>query len=286
MGAVCHSISAYHVIWPWHLDFPSYFEQGRLPCINPRAEVTSMVAPHTGHVCRGFLSSLQSATSSNARSCSRAIRNHNVRNFSRSSIAYAATTNYARPTTTARTASTTAASKSSPTPAAFKSAAPAAKPSTTTATPKPATTKSTTETAQTYAPTSDTSKPRTVRSLAQGLADEPLPPAPSVDDTGNTVDWSSSFHGLSGAAFSQEAQDTLLEPISPSDVEIKPDGIIYLPEIKYRRILNKAFGPGAWGLAPRGETIVTPKTVTREYGLVVHGRYAASAHRFFTRRLG
>ena len=56
------------------------------------------------------------------------------------------------------------------------------------------------------------------------------------------------------------------------------DGIIYLPEIKYRRVLNHAFGPGGWGLAPRGETIITEKAtggglVTREYALVCHGRY-------------
>jgi hypothetical protein len=47
---------------------------------------------------------------------------------------------------------------------------------------------------------------------------------------------------------------------------------LYLPEIKYRRILNRAFGPGGWGLAPRGETIVTGKSITREYALVAHGR--------------
>ena len=64
----------------------------------------------------------------------------------------------------------------------------------------------------------------------------------------------------------------MLQPVVVDDVEIKPDGIIYLPEIKYRRILNKAFGPGGWGLAPRGETIVTNRSVTREYGLVVGGR--------------
>ena len=64
----------------------------------------------------------------------------------------------------------------------------------------------------------------------------------------------------------------MLAPIDVETVEIKPDGIIYLPEINYRRILNKAFGPGAWGLAPRGETIVTDKAVTREYALVAHGR--------------
>jgi hypothetical protein len=63
-----------------------------------------------------------------------------------------------------------------------------------------------------------------------------------------------------------------MAPLSPDDVEIKPDGIVYLPEIKYRRILNRAFGPGGWGLAPRGETIVTEKAVTREYALLAHGR--------------
>ena len=32
-------------------------------------------------------------------------------------------------------------------------------------------------------------------------------------------------------------------------------GMIYLPEIKYRRILNQAFGPGGWAIMPRGETL-------------------------------
>jgi hypothetical protein len=49
-----------------------------------------------------------------------------------------------------------------------------------------------------------------------------------------------------------------------------------LPEIKYRRILNKAFGPGGWGLAPRSESIVTDKLVSREYALVAHGRFVFS----------
>jgi len=55
------------------------------------------------------------------------------------------------------------------------------------------------------------------------------------------------------------------------------DGIIYLPEIKYRRILNRAFGPGGWGLAPRSETTVTAKSVSREYALVCHGRLVSLA---------
>lgn len=55
-------------------------------------------------------------------------------------------------------------------------------------------------------------------------------------------------------------------------VDIIIDGLIYLPEIKYRRVLNKAFGPGGWGLAPRSETNVGPKIVSREYALVCQGR--------------
>lgn len=50
------------------------------------------------------------------------------------------------------------------------------------------------------------------------------------------------------------------------------DGLLYLPEIKYRRTLNEAFGPGGWGLAPRGETTITERLVSREWGLVCLGR--------------
>lgn len=69
----------------------------------------------------------------------------------------------------------------------------------------------------------------------------------------------------------------LMKPIPFEDVEIKPDGIIYLPEIKYRRILNQAFGPGGWGMAPRGDLAVGERVVTREYALLVHGRFIAQA---------
>ncbi|KAF8335577.1 mitochondrial genome maintenance MGM101-domain-containing protein [Amanita rubescens] len=40
-------------------------------------------------------------------------------------------------------------------------------------------------------------------------------------------------------------------------------GLLYLPEIKYRRILNRAFGPGGWGLVPRSETFFGPKIVSQ-----------------------
>lgn len=112
-------------------------------------------------------------------------------------------------------------------------------------------------------------RPTTDNISKSGLSDKPLELESAPEEK---IDWTRSFHGLSAEPFPKEAADILLAEMDPEEIEIKPDGIVYLPEIKYRRILNRAFGPGGWGLVPRGESIVTPKTVTREYALVCHGR--------------
>ncbi|RAO68428.1 uncharacterized protein BHQ10_004440 [Talaromyces amestolkiae] len=116
--------------------------------------------------------------------------------------------------------------------------------------------------------TSTTSSPTTPNIAKTGLADKP-PFSP--DASSEKIDWTRSFHGISSTPFSPEIASVLLEEVNSDDVEIKPDGIVYLPEIKYRRILNKAFGPGGWGLVPRSESIVTPKMVTRELVSIARG---------------
>ncbi|KAG0210910.1 hypothetical protein BGX28_008747 [Mortierella sp. GBA30] len=90
-------------------------------------------------------------------------------------------------------------------------------------------------------------------------------------------DWTRSFSGMAIEPFEKEVADVLMQPLNPDDIEIKPDGLIYLPEIKYRRILNKAFGPGGWGLAPRSEHSISPKTISREYALICRGRFVSTA---------
>lgn len=118
-------------------------------------------------------------------------------------------------------------------------------------------------------PDSTPSRATTENISKTGLSDKPRELDRPAEER---IDWTRSFHGLSAAPFPKEAADILLAETEPDEVEIKPDGILYLPEIKYRRILNRAFGPGGWGLVPRSESIVTPKTVTREYALVCNGR--------------
>ncbi|KAI5953344.1 MGM101 [Candida jiufengensis] len=95
--------------------------------------------------------------------------------------------------------------------------------------------------------------------------------------TSPIIDWSDSYHGLGSQPFPREISDILLAPIDDLDIEIKPDGLLYLPEIKYRRILNKAFGPGGWGLVPRTESHITKQQISREYGLICHGRLISIA---------
>ncbi|KAJ7198797.1 mitochondrial genome maintenance MGM101-domain-containing protein [Mycena pura] len=112
------------------------------------------------------------------------------------------------------------------------------------------------------------------------VAGNEMPPSAPPDlapPEDGATDWSKSYSGLSQQAFSKEVADVLLTPLESKDIEVKPDGLLYLPEIKYRRILNRAFGPGAWGLAPRSETNVGPRIVSREYALVCLGRLVAIA---------
>ncbi|KAF2500571.1 Mgm101p-domain-containing protein [Lophium mytilinum] len=180
-----------------------------------------------------------------------------------------------------------------PTTASNSSAIPtrlAPRPSSSTTTPRTAATPPTTQrfspvaaeppppTARTSALASASKNQPSLTDLSAGLSDAPKSPTDGdlTEPKANT-DWTTSYSGLGDARFEQGAVDVLLAPVSEEDVEVKPDGILYLPEIKYRRILNRAFGPGGWGLAPRGESIVTGKLVTREYALVVQGRLVSIA---------
>ncbi|KAI8891916.1 mitochondrial genome maintenance MGM101-domain-containing protein, partial [Globomyces pollinis-pini] len=103
-------------------------------------------------------------------------------------------------------------------------------------------------------------------------------PLPHLQQSDYKSDLSISFHGVGVEAFSEDVINVLSQPINQVDIEVKPDGILYLPEIKYRRILNQSFGPGGWGLVPRGpHTVINNKKLTREYALFAQGRFVSQA---------
>eukprot|EP01133_Synstelium_polycarpum_P013066 gene13066-15367_t len=85
------------------------------------------------------------------------------------------------------------------------------------------------------------------------------------------------YKGISQEAFPDSVAQVLLTDIPDDDIEIKPDGLIYMPEIKYRRILNQAFGPGGWALKPFGPPVVDNGSLIRPYALYCLGRYVAES---------
>ncbi|KAG8355575.1 hypothetical protein FVEN_g6603 [Fusarium venenatum] len=91
------------------------------------------------------------------------------------------------------------------------------------------------------------------------------------------INWETSWFGLGVKPVTVEQSEVLSRPIDVEDVEVKPDGIVYLPEVKYRRRLNEAFGPMGWGMVHRGDVVVGQNIVTREYALIVNGRIVSQS---------
>lgn len=87
----------------------------------------------------------------------------------------------------------------------------------------------------------------------------------------------SQFKGVSEKPFSKEIQEILSSNLDPTEIEIKPDGAIYLPESRYRRLLCNAFGPGGWALIPRSAHTFSGGILSREYALFVDGRFISQA---------
>lgn len=85
------------------------------------------------------------------------------------------------------------------------------------------------------------------------------------------------FRDASADPFDENTSAVLGEPVRAEDCEIKPDGSVYLPEIKYRRILLKAFGVGGWALIPRGPHSLQGNVLSREYALMARGRFVSQA---------
>lgn len=96
-----------------------------------------------------------------------------------------------------------------------------------------------------------------------GPGDKPLalkdtPPAPlaAVPVALNDELTRNPYEGIAEARFSAAACAILTAPVNDEQIEIRGhDGLIYFPGVEFRKRLNAAFGPGAWGMHPRGITM-------------------------------
>lgn len=103
-------------------------------------------------------------------------------------------------------------------------------------------------------------------------------PAPPPAETPGLAPILDRYVGIASGPFTDEVVKILMAPVATDDIEIRPDGLIYLPEIKYRRILNRAFGPGAWSLLPININIDKQANMLYYKGaLFVYGRFVSEA---------
>lgn len=96
--------------------------------------------------------------------------------------------------------------------------------------------------------------------------------ATSQDATGDDM-----FLGISSTPVTDTQAAILSSPVSPDDIEVRPDGQIYYPEMKYRTLLNKAFGPAGWGMRPMASPIVKDGLVMQTWALYIGGRFISVA---------
>lgn len=104
------------------------------------------------------------------------------------------------------------------------------------------------------------------------VAGEFLPAAQNPDECSSMP-----YQGIAAGALPDKAIAVLLAPVVDSEVEIRSfDGLIYVPGVRYRDRLNKALGPGAWGIHPRGIT-VQGAFVCYRGSLYILGRFISEA---------
>jgi hypothetical protein len=85
------------------------------------------------------------------------------------------------------------------------------------------------------------------------------------------------YAGMAMVAFTAKQSSILLRPLDKAkEVKLRPDGLIYFPEMYYRRRLNEAFGPGAWAL-PIVRIGQDGQTVAVHCRLYAEGRFIAEA---------
>ena len=85
------------------------------------------------------------------------------------------------------------------------------------------------------------------------------------------------FDGMAVQPFPEAAAKALVAPLDPGAIEVKPDGIVYLPGVFYRQRLTEAFGPGGWALAPRGPARIDGELVMYHGALYCLGRFVSEA---------
>ncbi len=96
-----------------------------------------------------------------------------------------------------------------------------------------------------------------------------IPPGPGLPEK---------FYNAAGTlALTAQQIEILIADIDNGMIEIRPDGLIYVPEMKYRERLNAAFKPGGWALVPIDNPTMIGTQMSHTWALFVNGKFAGQA---------
>ena len=115
-----------------------------------------------------------------------------------------------------------------------------------------------------------------IRAGVESVDQDMLTTAAPVQGENTVPNHVNPYVGIAAEPFGPEKAEMLLQRLDENDIELRPDGLVYLPEIRYRRILNRTFGPGAWALMPRSIDIGDNMLYYRG-ALFIHGRFVSEA---------
>lgn len=108
-------------------------------------------------------------------------------------------------------------------------------------------------------------------SALSGLGDGSAKSAALVPSTRSLYD------GIASLTLSTAQRTILLAPTPTEELEVLPTGEVYMAQVFFRRRLNEAFGPGAWGVRPIGQVAMRDNILMREYALFVNGAFVGQA---------
>lgn len=112
--------------------------------------------------------------------------------------------------------------------------------------------------------------------VQQPEAQKPLLPV-AAPPTGHSP---GSTEGMSMVKFTEMEKAVLMrEPNAETEVEIRPDGIVYMPAVVVRNRLNEAVGPGRWALRQERDPAYDPTTEECIFdgSIWIDGKFAARA---------
>jgi len=69
----------------------------------------------------------------------------------------------------------------------------------------------------------------------------------------------------------KEQEEILFAPVNEADVEIRPDGLIYLPWMEYVTRLRKSFGCN-WAIIPNGNPLIKGNIIIWGFYLIIKGK--------------